>query len=242
MILKRFLKRKFFKQKIKTVSVTEIDKDFEFEKISDDLYVPKQETLVKSMFFEEGDFKGITSDYEAWIMSVIAQKSKKIFEFGTCSGKTTYLLSENSPDDCEIYTITLKKEQTESVSYISGDNSIAKRNALDESIYEKFFFTGKKSEKKIKVIFQDSKKLDISDFKNKFDLIFIDGGHTYSCVKNDTEKSFEMIKNNGLIFWHDYNPTKKSASDVVKYLDKISDKHNIFHIKRTHMCFLRYNK
>ena len=242
MILKRFLKHRFFKQQIKTVSVTKVDKDFEFEKISDDLYVPKQETLVKSMFFEEGDFKGITSDYEAWIMSVIAQKSKKIFEFGTCSGKTTYLLSENSPSDCEIYTITLKKDQTENVSYISGDNSIAKRNALDESVYEKFFFTGRKSEKKIKVIFQDSKKLDISNFKNKFDLIFIDGGHTYSCVKNDTEKSFEMIKNNGLIFWHDYNPMKRSASDVVKYLDEISDKHNIFHIKRTHMCFLRYNK
>ena len=242
MILKRFLKRKFFKQKIKTVSIAKVDKDFEFEKISDDLYVPKQETLVKSMFFQEGNFKGITSDYEAWIMSVIAQKSKKIFEFGTCSGKTTYLFSENSPADCEIYTITLKKDQTENVSYISSDNRIAKRNALDESIYEKFFFTGKKSEKKIKVIFQDSKKLDISNFKNKFDLIFIDGGHTYSCVKNDTEKSFEMVKNNGLIFWHDYNPAKKSASDVVKYLDEISDKHNIFHIKRTHMCFLRYNK
>jgi len=242
MILKRFLKRKFFKQKIKTVSIAKVDKDFEFEKISDDLYVPKQETLVKSMFFQEGNFKGITSDYEAWIMSVIAQKSKKIFEFGTCSGKTTYLFSENSPADCEIYTITLKKDQTENVSYVSSDNSIAKRNALDESIYEKFFFTGRNSEKKIKVIFQDSKKLDISNFKNKFDLIFIDGGHTYSCVKNDTEKSFEMVKNNGLIFWHDYNPTKKSASDVVKYLDEMSDEHNIFHIKHTHMCFLRHNK
>ena len=113
---------------------------------------------------------------------------------------------------------------------------------MDESIYEKFFFSGKGSEKKIKVIFQDSKKLDISNFKNSFDLIFIDGGHTYSCVKNDTEKSFEMIKNNGLIFWHDYNPRKKSASDVVKYLDEISDKHDISHIKHTHMCFLRYNK
>ena len=105
-----------------------------------------------------------------------------------------------------------------------------------------FFLLAGSLKKKIKVIFQDSKKLDISNFKNKFDLIFIDGGHTYSCVKNDTEKSFEMVKNNGLIFWHDYNPMKRSASDVVKYLDEISDKHNIFHIKRTHMCFLRYNK
>ena len=33
-----------------------------------------------------------------------------------------------------------------------------------------------------------------------FDLIFIDGGHTYQVVKNDTEKALQMINKNGLIF------------------------------------------
>jgi hypothetical protein len=32
------------------------------------------------------------------------------------------------------------------------------------------------------------------------DLIFIDGGHNYSCVKNDSKKSFRMIKNKRYIF------------------------------------------
>ena len=38
----------------------------------------------------------MTSDYEAWIISSLSKISKKIFEFGTCSGKTTYLMGLNS--------------------------------------------------------------------------------------------------------------------------------------------------
>ena len=241
-ILFKTLRSKYFRSRIPTVSISKVDKDFEFEKISEDLTVPKKVTLAKSMFFEEGNFKGITSDYEAWIMSVLAKKSKKIFEFGTCSGKTTYLLSENSPNDCEIFSITLSKNQLNDLNHEFRDNEIAKKNAFEESIYEKFFFTGKPSESKIRVIFQDSKKFNVSNFRRQFDLIFIDGGHTYSCIKNDSEKALEMIKENGLIFWHDYILYKKSTSDVVKYLNELSTKYKICHIKRTQMCFLRYNK
>lgn len=34
---------------------------------------------------------GGTSDAEAWILAVLAKQSKTMFEFGTCTGKTTYL-------------------------------------------------------------------------------------------------------------------------------------------------------
>ena len=242
LIKKIFIKRlrvKNFGSKIPTVGIDKIDKDFELEKVSEELSVPKEITLVKGMLSQEVDFKGITSDYETWIMSVIAKKSKKIFEFGTCSGKTTYLLAENSPADCKIQTITLSPKELNTIKHASKDNKIATRNVIEESIYDKFFFTGKECERKIEVIFQDSKELDISKLKKKFDLIFIDGGHGYSCIKNDSEKALEMIKENGIIFWHDYILYKKSTSDVVKYLSNLSKKFQIFHINRTHMCFFR---
>ena len=41
----------------------------------------------------------MTSDYEAWIISSLSKISNKIFEFGTCSGKTTYLMGLNSNAD-----------------------------------------------------------------------------------------------------------------------------------------------
>ena len=100
-------------------------------------------------------------------------------------------------------------------------------------------FTDTNYEKKINVIFRDSKLLDVSEMKNKYDLIFIDGGHTYSCIKNDTEKSFEMIKKGGYIFWHDFSIGKNSHKDVFRYLNEISKNHDIKNIKNTSLCFLK---
>ena len=82
---------------------------------------------------------------------------------------------------------------------------------------------------------------DISEVpeNDKFDLIFIDGGHTYSVVKNDTEKSFKMLNKNGIILWHDYVPGKQSAKNVVNYLNEISKEKNILNIRNTSLCVFR---
>ena len=47
------------------------------------------------------------SDREAWILSVLAKDSPRIFEFGTASGRTTYLLARNQPADGHVVTLTL---------------------------------------------------------------------------------------------------------------------------------------
>jgi len=100
-------------------------------------------------------------------------------------------------------------------------------------------FSGTPEEKKIKVIFINSIDFKNTEFKEKMDFIFIDGGHTYSVVKNDSEKSFEMLKPNGIILWHDYVPGKRSSSDVVKYINSILDKKEIYKIKNTSLCFYK---
>ena len=48
-----------------------------------------------------------------------------------------------------------------------------------------------------------------------------------------------MLKQNGIILWHDFVPGKESAKNVVKYIHKISEKKNIFHIKNTSLCYYR---
>ena len=78
---------------------------------------------------------------------------------------------------------------------------------------------------------------DLEEYLNNFDLIFIDGGHTYSIIENDSIKAFKMIKPGGIILWHDYVPGKTSAKDVVKYLNKISKDKKIFHIENTSLCY-----
>ena len=42
-----------------------------------------------------------------------------------------------------------------------------------------------------------------SKFKDKFDIIFIDGLHHYEQVKKDIFNSLEILNSNGIILMHD---------------------------------------
>ncbi len=87
------------------------------------------------------------------------------------------------------------------------------------------------NEKRLCLHHSDSRTFDYSPYKNAIDFIFIDGGHDFEIVKNDTEKALEMLSEQGIIVWDDYNPNFK---DVWKYLNSFSQSHrNVFHIKET---------
>ena len=237
---KKKIKNFFYKSKIKKINITELDQIFDEKFISKNLRGPKEETIIKSFIISpHNKIVGMTSDYEAWIISVLSKKSDNIFEFGTCSGKTTYLMALNSTEDTKITTITLNPNEINNIEKFETDNESSYRNIKNESIYDKFLFSGTPEEKKIKVIFINSVDFKNTEFKEKIDFIFIDGGHTYSVVKNDSEKSFEMLKPNGIILWHDYVPGKRSSSDVVKYINSILDKKKIYKIKNTSLCFYK---
>ena len=224
-INRKKIKKKIFKSKITQVNLEDLHEIFQTNKISYNLKGPKKEAIIKSFSISpENKIVGMTSEYESWIISTLSKISKNIFEFGTCSGKNTYLMALNSSEDSKIFSITLKPGHTDGIFKDTSDNNISYRNILSESIYDKFLFSGSEVEKKIKVIFANSMNLDQKKYLNKFDLIFIDGGHTYSIVKNDSEKAFEMINPKGIILWHDYVPGKESAKDVVKYIHEISKK------------------
>ncbi len=239
---KKKIKKFLYQNNIEQKDITKLHKSFALNEISKNLKGPKRDAIVKSFSISsDNTIVGMTSEYEAWILSTLSKSSKNIFEFGTCSGKTTYLMALNSQENTKITSLTLDPRNIDSIKKENLDNKISYRNILNESIYEKFLFSGTDVEKKINVIFENSLNFDHDDFKKRIDLIFIDGGHTYSVVKNDTEKSFEMIKPNGIILWHDYVPGKKSSKDIVKYLNKISKEKKVYHIKNTSMCFFQNN-
>ena len=238
---KKKIKKIINKKIIKTVNIEKINPIFKPRIISDNSKFPSKEHVTKMVLVhdEEYNVKGLISDYETWILAIMSKISLNIFEFGTCSGKTTYIMALNSPDNAKIKTITLNEDQASNLNFKSGESKSAYINSKNESSYKEFMFSGTSCESKIDFSFKNSMDLDIKDLKNKYDLIFIDGGHTYSIIKNDTEKALEMIKKNGYIFWHDYTPNKSSTKDVFKYLNNLSKKINIYHIKDTNMCFYK---
>lgn len=175
-------------------------------------------------------------------------KPKKLFEFGTYLGATTLLLAENTDNDAEIVSVDLEPDQVmDSLSDINQNNLDILKNDLDNDNFLRLNFAEKgpiciknSSEdilKKVTQIYQDSTLIDVDKqgYKNKFDYIFIDGGHDLETIRSDTSKSLQMIKDNGVILWHDFN--SKIHGDVTKFLNEYSQDNTIYHVENTMIAF-----
>ena len=135
MFNKKKIKRFLNKSKIKEIDVINIHKSFELRNVSSNLKSPTEDSIIKSFSISPGNnIVGMTSDYEAWIISTLSKVSKNIFEFGTCSGKTTYLMALNSSEDTKITTITLNPNEINNIQKFDKDNESSYRNIKNESI------------------------------------------------------------------------------------------------------------
>ncbi|MBT6306086.1 class I SAM-dependent methyltransferase [Rhodospirillaceae bacterium] len=183
----------------------------------------------------EGVFASL-SDRETWVLAGLAKSAKTIFEFGTCSGKTTHVMALNTDDDARLYTLTIHPEKLNELTFPDTDDDHHKDMAELEAKFDKFYYEGHSTEKKINQIFSDSKDYDETDLIGQVDLIFIDGAHTKSYVESDTNKALRMLSPQGVIVWHDY---KLDAPDVFHYLNELSRTIEMVHVKDTDMVIYR---
>ena len=75
-----------------------------------------------------------------------------------------------------------------------------------------------KFQKNVNIIKGDSREVLKEISLDKFDYVFLDGGHKYETVKNDLENLTQIINNKGTIFCDDYDLTY--ASGVKDAIDK----------------------
>ncbi len=113
-------------------------------------------------------------------------------------------------------------------------------NALITSIDIDFsknpnYMTQLELNERVQLINKDSKELTPKDFKEKFDLIFIDGAHDYKSIKSDTELAFQLISPSGIIIWDD---NKYDFPGVWKYLNELQKKFPLKHIPQTSLVIL----
>jgi len=144
-LLSRYLKyRHRIKQKgffghwpVRQVALEQIDPIF----IPNELG-PTLETEVKFIGRSNINVPGGTSDPEAWILSVLARKAMNIFEFGTCTGKIAYLMAANAKPDARVTTLTLEPDQVKEYHRESQDNEKATNDAISESAFTRFLYSG----------------------------------------------------------------------------------------------------
>jgi hypothetical protein len=191
-------------------------------------------------FVGKGPFtvEGGTSDVEAWILAALAKEAKRLFEFGTCTGKTAYLWARNAPEDARITTLTLAPEERTVYRFETGDDPTDTDTALDESGYTTFLYSGTPVEPKIEQLFGDSKTLDVGPWADTCDLVFVDGSHAYSYVVSDSEKALRLVRPGGLVLWHDYAGPRHSAG-VYRALNELAERLPLVRIAGTMLVAYR---
>ncbi len=143
--------------------------------------------------------------------------ARKMFEFGTYMGRTTFHLAHNNPDG-QVFTLNLPPEKDPRYAPYIG-----------------VLFKGREEEKRITQIHSDSREFDTAPYRQQFDFVFVDGDHSYDLVKNDTQKAFELLKKGGVIMWHDYAP---KSDGLVRFFKEFTQDRPLFRIRST--CLLVY--
>jgi predicted O-methyltransferase YrrM len=142
---------------------------------------------------------GNPSLFEQTVLGAVARylSPPMMFEFGTYDGATTLLLALNTPESTVIRSIDLPANDP--IRALDNDDTFYTGGVL---LGEAFLQRPEK--KRIIQIFENTMLFDCAELRQKMGFIFVDAGHTYDCVKNDSEKALEMLGESGVIFWHDY--------------------------------------
>lgn len=162
---------------------------------------------------------GQTNQVDLLYVAAIAKLRgcRRMFEFGTYQGRTTYHLTFAS-ENPRVYSLNLPPEKDSSVARFLGS-----------------WFKGTDRERFITQILEDSRAFDPVPYERQMDLVFVDADHSYEGVKNDTEKALRMLAPGGVILWHDY---AAKTPGVVRYIKEFSQGRPVFRLK--HTCLVAY--
>jgi predicted O-methyltransferase YrrM len=181
---------------------------------------------------------GATNDFESWILAAMAKGASTMFEFGTCTGRTTYLWARNQPPNGRVITLTLAPDQLNAYKHETGDSEKDARFARTESQFTRFRYSGTDVERRIVQLYGDSKEFDETPYVDACDVVFVDGSHAYSYVVSDSQKALRMVKPGGVVLWHDYKGSHRTPG-VFRALNELVRRLPLRHLAGTSLVVYR---
>jgi len=162
-----------------------------------------------------------------------ALRPKVSFEIGTYLGVSALTIALNTADDAKIFTVDLPDEFAESdlSTLTQGDRRLVMDtiNTVGRALNEH------SAGSKVQQIRCNSLELDVRRYTDQIDFAFIDGGHSYELVKNDTEKCLSVLAPGGVMMWDDY---RWNLPGVSRYLDELRRTHALRRIGGTqYVCY-----
>ncbi len=144
---------------------------------------------------------------------LVDENPSVILEIGTFMGDTTYLMASNCPN-ATIHTLDLPLDfvpSADRVTHVVKDDFhlIASRSPGSA-------FLGTPEASRIQQHFADSAVWDFNQAAGAT-FFFIDGSHTYSYVKSDSENCLKLCGGKGVFLWHDVDV---EHSAIPRFLDE----------------------
>lgn len=175
--------------------------------------------------------------FELLTLALVARATapKRVFEIGTFDGRSSLAMACNVPADSQVFTLNLPPEPPPT----RPDGSLGFDEQLATKVTSGHRWNGHPEAARITQLFGNSLSFDFSPY-NPSQLIFIDGGHSESIVRSDTQKCLEIIDRNhpggGTILWHD--ATRYGVKPALE--DLASQGMKIHLIDGTSIAFLQF--
>lgn len=187
---------------------------------------PDFQTNIQPFSFLEGG--SLPTDLA--LLKLLATKTNQCvyFEIGTWRGESVANVAANA---AKCYTLNL------------SENELTELGMNKEYIRQHAMFS--KHLANVEHLEGNSLRYDFSAFKNKIDLVFIDGDHHFESVKSDTKSAFTLLKGKeSVIVWHDYlNHSNEIRWEVLNGIlsgtPHSEARKNIYHVSNT-LCAIYY--
>jgi len=179
---------------------------------------------------------GFVIPYVLLATIVSAFRPKKIFETGTFRGVAALTMALNAPE-ADVYTLDLPEEiSTAEIETLSrGDKEWVRLSRTSTG----FAFADHPAAARIHQLRGNSLTFDPPAALANTDLCFIDGGHSYECIKADTETALKILSPNGVIVWDDYT---WFIDGVSQYLTKLRGPLPLHRIAGSQLVVYRRNQ
>ena len=169
--------------------------------------------------FEHRKANGNVRLSELAIINSLAQAVEdgtNIFEIGTFDGRTTLNLAFSSPPHCQVYTLDLKPEMDTAFDLAEGERHMVEKLRSGARI-DPYRNSDRETMSRIHQLYGDSASFDFSPYYNSCSLVFIDASHDYEFVLSDSRQAMKMIRDGGVILWHDYG-IWRGVTDALEHL------------------------